>query len=83
MWNYRLCKETTEHNIVVYTLREVYYNKAGEIWATKTKPASFEVDDLTELEMKEDFSKTLELMALAKEKEIVDLDTLEFANPDF
>lgn len=82
MWNYRLCKETV-NNIAVYSLKEVYYNKNGEIWAVTENPASFVIDDLSEEEMMQDFTKTIQLMNLAKEKPIVDLDTIVFASNDF
>ena len=82
MWNYRICKETV-NDIVVYSLREAYYNKNGEIWAVTENPASFVVDDLTESEMKDDFAQTMIYMAQAGTKDIIDLDTIVYADNDF
>jgi len=80
-WNYRLCKETynkaTPDEELSYTIREVYYNKAGNIWGvTETAASVFG-------ETAKDAQKCAELMQLAFQKEIIDLDAFVFSNPDF
>jgi hypothetical protein len=78
-WNYRVCKKTYQgHNYeeVSYEVREVYYNKAGEITGV--------IDKATYLygESPEELKEVLKRMEHALTKDIVDLDTLVFAKHD-
>ena len=75
-WNYRLCKSTykgADYEEVSFTIREVYYNKDGTIWAVTengTSPFGENVEEVKDV---------LAKMSSAFEKEIIDIDTLIFA----
>jgi hypothetical protein len=80
-WNYRICKETYRkgdpHEEVGFTIREVYYNKDGGIWAATEGSKGVYGDSA------EDIRQGLEWMSLALSKDIIDMDTFVFAKPDF
>lgn len=90
-WNCRICKETTPWGdeilggeVVTYTIREVYYNNAGEIWSTTVNPASAaadisEIDCETEQECVDSLTDQMEKMKLACTLPVVDLDTIVYA----
>lgn len=68
-WNYRICKSKKEG----YTVKEAYYND-GKIWGLSEASSPFgETFD----EIKED----LQYMYGAICDEVVDLDTIEYADP--
>lgn len=68
-WNYRICKSKKDG----YTVREAYYNN-GKIWGLSEASSPYgETFD----EIKED----LQYMYGAICDEVVDLDTIEFADP--
>ena len=82
-WNFRVCKQTFGF-VVKYSIHEAYYNDDGEIWGVtddETGVASFihegppETEEDCLLEMKQ----TIDWMLEGFEKDIIDLDTIEFA----
>ena len=79
-WNYRVCKETykpgTPQEEVSFEIKEVYYNKSGEIWAVSENGASVYGETPDEV------NEVLEKMNRATNKEVIDLDTLVFAKRD-
>lgn len=97
MWNYRLCKKThrgdtndpNKVTCVSYEIHEAYYNKDGSVWAITEDPVTVgsylefmeEIDEI-EAEKLAELGKTLDWMRLALDKEIIDLDTYVFAQPD-
>ena len=84
-WNYRVCKqyykfpETSggEDGEYEYSLREVYYNEDGSIWATSGKPQAPQGETL------EDLKDGVSRMQRALDKDVIDLDTIEYKKPDF
>jgi hypothetical protein len=97
-WNYRVCKKTHEWSIgkgkrkldgttVIYALHEVYYNAAGEIVATTEKPMEVLTDTSPgncedEIECLDALAQTLTWMGLALQKDVIDLDTIVYADWD-
>lgn len=77
-WNHRVCKET-ENEYVNFSIREVYYNSKGEIWAVDENPCHVYCSEDWEEEPLDSLKKTLTWMLGALEKPIVDLDTIKFA----
>lgn len=81
-WNYRIVKQTyrkgEECEETLYEMREAYYNKDGSIWAVTENPVT-----ITSEEGKENIKQVLDWMYLALEKEVIDADTLQFAEPEF
>ncbi len=86
-WNFRVCKET-KGNVVKYSIHEAYYNDGGEIWGVtddETGVASFlnpepEIGDLeTEEDRLLEMKQTIDWMLEAFDKDIIDLDTVKFA----
>lgn len=81
MWDYRLVKVTynkgEEHEEVAYEIREAYYNKDGSIWAVTEEAKGIYGEDIAGI------LQVLEWMKMATEKEIIDLDTFVFVEPDF
>jgi hypothetical protein len=88
-WNYRICKETHDTKVVgksvSYSIREVYYNKDGSIWAVTEKAVGVgadrftsETDETEEWALKE-MTESLNKMKEAFLHPIIDLDTLVFA----
>lgn len=79
-WNYRLCKSTYKDNDyeeVGYEIKEVYYNKAGQVWAvTENRVGVFG-------ETVEEAKRCFEKMNRAFEEDVLDMDTLVFAKADF
>ena len=77
-WNYRVCKETygngTQNVEIGYSIREAYYNKNGGIWAVTERAKSPYGESIEEIK------QCLELMRLALNKEVIDLDTFVFEN---
>lgn len=88
-WNYRICKEThstpATGDVVSYTIREVYYNRDGSIWAVTENAVGVGTDRfLDEEDETEEWAMEEMLATIIKMKEvflhpIVDLDTLVFA----
>ncbi len=84
-WNFRVCKET-KGNVAKYSIHEAYYNDDGEIWGVtddETGVASYltqapETEEDRLFEMKQ----TIDMMLIAFEKDVIDLDTVEFADHD-
>jgi hypothetical protein len=76
-WNYRVCKETynkgTDFEEVDFSVREVYYNNTGEIWAAAEKAAGIYGESVDEVR------NGIEKLMLAVNKEVVDLDTIVYA----
>lgn len=79
-WNYRVCKETyskgTQDEEVGFTIREVYYNKNGEIYAMSENSANIYGESLLEL------GEVMKKMIVSLNKEVIDLDTFIFAKAD-
>jgi hypothetical protein len=78
-WNYRVCKSTyTTENVseVSFDIREVYYNKAGDITALTENAIGVVGEDIDAIKF------VLEKMQLALSKDVVDLDTIIFAKYD-
>lgn len=79
-WNYRVCSETYNkgepHEEVGYTIREVYYTSAGNIWGTTTGDKGVYGSDLNEI------TDGLAKMQQALTRPVLNLDTLEFSNID-
>jgi hypothetical protein len=78
-WNYRVCKSTytaEANSEVFFEIREVYYNKAGDITAVTENAVGVVGEDTSEI------NRVLEKMQLALSKDIVDLDTIVFAKYD-
>lgn len=76
-WNYRVCKETKEAGsgpVDIYSIREVYYNKEGKIYAYSENPIAPYGESPEELEA------DLELMLRARTRPILDLAEVEFAD---
>lgn len=93
-WNYRICKETRKWETsndsgetVEYSIREAYYNKAGEVQFV-TVEAKVLLADLCEFtcsneaECVESLKTQLEMMTLALSKPVLDIDTIVFADVD-
>jgi hypothetical protein len=76
-WNYRLCKITynkgEDIEEVSYEIRETYYNDDGRVWAITEKAVGLYGD--TPEVAKECYRR----FGLAFEKEVIDLDTIEYA----
>ena len=93
-WNYRICKTTTTGEYpggekwtnICYAIHETYYNPAGEIWATTENPippladTAPGTDNETEEECLASIRDQLEKMTAALDKDVVDLDTIVFAD---
>ncbi len=78
-WNYRVCKSTyTVGTIgeVTFEIKEVYYNKVGDITAVTENAVGVIGDDIDEIKI------VLEKMQLALSKDVIDLDTIVFAKYD-
>jgi len=78
-WNYRVCKSTyTVGDIseASFEIREVYYNKVGDITAVTENAVGVVGDDIDEIKI------VLGKMQLALSKDVVDLDTIVFAKYD-
>lgn len=71
-WNYRLCKQTYGDE-VLYGIHEVYYNKSGKITAVTLNPVTFTA------ETSEEVRTSIERAAIAFNRDVVDLDTIEYA----
>ena len=87
-WNYRVCKHFFEYNEEskeiaekdgeeCYSIREVYYNEDGSIWATSNEPQSPHGESF------EDLKDGILKMQMALDKEVIDLDTIKYITPDF
>lgn len=75
-WNYRLCKSTFKGNgyeEVSFVIHEVYYNKDGSIWAVTENGASVYGESVGEAK------EVVDKMLGAFERDVIDLDTLVFA----
>ena len=75
-WNYRLCKSTYKgdgYEEVSYVIHEVYYNKDGSIWAVTENGASVYGESVGEAK------EVMDKMLRAFEKDVIDLDTIVFA----
>lgn len=93
-WNYRVCKESHSYKIgdiegvnIVYAIHEVFYNNAGEIVANTVEPMAPIADMApgnceTEAECMEGLTQSMEWMALALTKDVVDLDTIVYGDWD-
>lgn len=84
-WNYRVCKERCKgydpeihdpEDEFTYTIHEVYYNNDGGICFTSTD--SMGPYGRSKEELMVDFT----MMQDAFDKEIIDLDTIVYAEPD-
>lgn len=76
-WNYRLCKYTYKkdsYEEIYYEIREIYYNENGDICAVTENPAGLLA------ESPEEMKEVLKRIGIALEKDIVDLDTIKFAD---
>lgn len=89
-WNYRLCKNKHErssgNDVTLYSIREVYYNDDGEIWGLTDDGISVYGDSDgfdNEQEILDDMKGAVKNMLLAFEKPVIDLDTIEYADPPF
>ena len=74
-WNYRICKETIQDE-TSFTVREVYYNKKGEIWGSTVNGASPYGESFREI------MGDLARMLAAGLKPVINLDTLVYASSD-
>lgn len=76
-WNYRVCKtlhnKGTSREEVELSIREVYYNRDGDIWAISEHAVGIIG------EFMDDINDTIQLMKESVNKEVIDLDTLVFA----
>ena len=86
-WNFRVCKEkyTSELDVdglASLSVREVYYNQDGSIWAVSENAISShaEIDaDVNESDGLKELKADLQRMQECTKKPILNLDTIEFA----
>lgn len=73
-WNYRLCREIyqpgTEHEEVMLTFREVYYDDSGRVIAHSENPVAIYGETV------EDIKFALEKMQQSLNKDILDISDL-------
>ena len=85
-WNFRVCKEMKGSNVVKYSIHEAYYNDDGEVWGVteaETRVVSYLTDaPETEEDRLFEMKQTIDWMLEAFEKDIIDLDTVEFAEQE-
>lgn len=82
-WNFRVCREQYHGDVgASLSIREVYYNTDGSIWAVSAEPiaAHGEMDeDLNESDAFKEVKADLQRMQECTKKSIINLDTIEFA----
>ena len=75
-WNYRICKEVicpgTDYEEILFSLREVYYDNDSNITGYTANPVGLVADSI------DDFKDTLSKIHEAINKEVVDLNSLNF-----
>ena len=100
-WNHRVCKETVDRGItqvsgeplVEYTIREVFYNDAGEIVGVTMNDPPIgvyatdehfppEVPKPSEEDILKEMRETVERFEKALSKPIIDMDTIKYGNWD-
>lgn len=76
-WNYRLCKFTfVPDEEDIYEIREAYCNEDGSVWAVTENAVGVSGESVESVRL------FYERMALAFQKEVIDLDTFVFAKRD-
>ena len=75
-WNYRICKEVicpdTDYEETLFSLREVYYDSEGNITGYTANPVGLVSESL------DGFKDTLSKIQIAINKEVIDLDSLNY-----
>ena len=90
-WNFRVCAEKYPSEVLPegsegmssLTVREVYYNQDGSIWAVSENEISahgeIDADVVNESEALKELKADLQRMQECTKKPILNLDTIEFA----